>query len=361
MRFFGPNPALMVVEPGSLCWMTGRMAGARDGATWAGEFARLPALKAVVRDDGTGLGKGVRLDNARRREAGLPEFGQTLDVFHTLREGGRALRRTWGAAARALERAEVAQKAVDRLGRRGRSRRGHGTEAHRLWRQAEHLWDHATAAEAAWDRARSALELFTPEGRLNDRDRAEAVVAAALPDLNGAAWAKTRRLLMRRESFTFLDQVGERLAGLGLDPDVLSALLDLEGLRRQPGRLAAATRAWALARTVQLDKSCPDWTEQAVRVRAVLLSRGVWRASSLVECLNSVARMQQAWHRKMTQGLLDLKRLYWNLRRFRTGQRQGQTPYGLLGLRLPEMSFGELLKLTPDELREQLSAQEVAP
>ena len=62
----------MVVEPERLCWMTGRMAGARDGVTWAGEFARLPALKAVVRDDGTGPGKGVRLDNARRREAGLP-------------------------------------------------------------------------------------------------------------------------------------------------------------------------------------------------------------------------------------------------------------------------------------------------
>jgi hypothetical protein len=359
MRFFGRTPALMVIEPESLCWATGRMAGARDGTTWAQEFARLPALKAVVRDDGTGLGKGVRLDNARRRDAGLPEFGQTLDVFHTLREGGRALRRTWGVATRALDRADAAQKAVDRLGRQGRSRQGHGTEAHRLWRQAEHLWDQATAAETAWDRVRSAFAFFTPEGPLNDRGRAEAVVTAALPQLGGVAWAKTRRLLMRRESFTFLDQVGERLAGLGLAPEVLLALLDLEGLCRQPGRLSAATRAWALARTVQLTKSCPEWQDEARRVRAVL--RGVWRASSLVECVNSVARMQQARHRVMTQGLLDLKRLYWNLRRFRTGRRKGQSPYVLLGLRIPAMSFGEFLKLTPDELREQLSAQEVAP
>jgi hypothetical protein len=349
----------MVVEPESLCWITGRMAGTRDGVTWAQEFARLPALRAVVRDDGTGLGKGVRLDNERRRDAGLPEFDQTLDVFHTLREGGRALRQTWGVATRALDRAEAAQKAFDRRGRQGRSRQGHGSTVNRLWREAEHLWDQATAAEAAWDRARTTFELFRPEGRLNDRGRAEAVVTAAVPDLSGAAWAKTRRLLMRCESFTFLDQVGERLAGLGLAPEVLSALLDLEGLGRQPERLSAATRAWALARTVQLSKSCPDWPEQAVRVRAVL--RGVWRASSLVECVNSVARMQQARHRKMTQGLLDLKRLYWNLRRFRTGHRKGQAPYGLLGLKLPEMSFGEFLKLTPAELREQLSAQDVAP
>jgi hypothetical protein len=359
MRFFGPNPALMVVEPESLCWMTGRLAGSRDGAIWAREFARLPALKAVVRDDGTGLGKGVKLDNARRRDAGLPEFGQTLDVFHTLREGGRALRKTWGLASRALERAEAVQRELDRRGRQGRSRQGLGAPLNRLWRQAERLWDQAEAAEAAWDRARLAFEFFTPEGRLNDRGRAEAVVTAVLPDLVGVAWAKTRRLLMRRESLTFLDQVGERLAGLGLAPDVLSALLDLEGLRRQPRRVSAATRAWALARRVQLNKSCPGWPEQAMRVRAVL--RGVWRASSLVECVNSVARMQQARHRKMTQGLLDLKRLYWNLRRFRTGRRTGQSPYGLLGLKLPEMSFGAFLKLTPDELREQLSAQDITP
>jgi hypothetical protein len=344
----------MVVEPERLCWLTGRLVKARDGVTGAEEFARFPALRAVVRDDGTGLGKGVQLECARRRAANLPDLDDTLDVFHTLREGGRALRTTWGAAGRALERADAAQKGLDRLGRQGRSRQGHGAPTNRLWRQAERTWDQATAAEMAWKHARSAFEFFTPEGRLNDRAQAEAVVAAALPHLSSAAWAKTRRLLLRRESFTFLDQVQERLTGLEMAPDVLSALLDLEGLRRQPWRRSAATRAWALARAVQLTKACPDWPDEARRVGAVL--RGVWRASSLVECVNSVARMQQARHRVMTQGLLDLKRLYWNLRRFRIGRRKDQTPYGLLGMKLPDLSFWELLKLTPDELREQLSA-----
>jgi len=349
----------MVVEPESLCWLTGRMVDARDGVTWAAEFALFPALEAVVRDDGTGLGKGVRLERARRRAADLPDLDDTLDVFHTLREGGRALRKTWGAAARALERADAAQKELDRRGRQGQSRQGHGAPLNRLWRQAEKHWDQAAAAETAWNQAKSAFEFFTPAGRLNDRAQAAAVVAAALPHLNGVVWAKTRRLLLRRESFTFLDQVQARLAELGLAHEVLSALLDLEGLRRQPWRLSSATRAWALVRTVQLTKACSDWREEARRVRAVL--RGVWRASSLVECVNSVARMQQVRHRKMTQGLLDLKRLYWNLRRFRTGRRKGQTPYGLLGLKLPDVSFWEFLKLTPEELREKLSAMEDTP
>ena len=46
----------------------------------------------------------------------------------------------------------------------------------------------------------------------------DAVIAAASPHLSGAAWAKTRRLLSRPESFTFLDQAACRLADLGLEP-----------------------------------------------------------------------------------------------------------------------------------------------
>ena len=56
--------------------------------------------------------------------------------------------------------------------------------------------------------------------------------------------------------------------------------------------------------------------QQAVMALREALSC-VGRASSCVEGLNSVVRMQQSRHRKVTQELLDLKRLYWNLRKFR--------------------------------------------
>src|SRR4051812_36038958 len=158
----------MVVEPESLCWLTGRMGKARDGVTWAEEFARFPALKAVVRDDGSGLGKGLKLERARRRAAGQSDIDDTLDIFHTLREGGRALRKTWGAASRALESAAAEQRPVDRRGCQGQTRAGHATRGRRLWRPAGHLWGRAGAAGTGWEEGPAAVVFFPPPGPVTD-------------------------------------------------------------------------------------------------------------------------------------------------------------------------------------------------
>jgi hypothetical protein len=69
--------------------------------------------------------------------------------------------------------------------------------------------------------------------------------------------------------------------------------------------------------------------------------------------------MQQARHRRLTAGLLDLKRLYWNGRAFRTGRRRGKTPYELLGLALPTTDWWALLKWPPERVRQQLSAPDL--
>ena len=81
----------------------------------------------------------------------------------------------------------------------------------------------------------------------------------------------------------------------------------------------------------------------------------VGRASSCVEGLNSVVRMQQSRHRRMTQTMLDLKRLYWNCHRFRSGPRKDVAPYKALGLELPTFDFWTLLQADPKELTQRLS------
>ena len=207
--------------------------------------------------------------------------------------------------------------------------------------------------------------MFTPTGDLNDRPKAEALVARLAPQLRGPEWAKTRRLLNRPESFTFLDRLHRQLQELPLDETLRRLVLDVEGLRRcsqhwhQPGPTGAVARGLSVVVSVQWAKTPGEQREQASALVRRLL-RSCWRASSLVECINSVLRMQQARHRRLTQGLLDLKRLYWNCRVFRTGRRRGQTPYGMLGLNLPTPSWWQLLKLSPQELQQLLSAPKLA-
>jgi hypothetical protein len=117
-------------------------------------------------------------------------------------------------------------------------------------------------------------------------------------------------------------------------------------------------RGLALAWSVVIAKAREPGQQAQGAVRAIL--RQAWRGSSAVEGLNSVLRMQQGRHRRLSQGLLDLKRLYWNCRPLRTGQRKKQTPYARLGLRLPAMTWWQLLHLPAGQLQQHLSAQQVA-
>jgi len=98
---------------------------------------------------------------------------------------------------------------------------------------------------------------------------------------------------------------------------------------------SAATPSWLKAKT---DANWPASYREVARVL-----RQAVRASSAVECMNSVLRMHQCRHRTVTQGLLDLKRLYWNCREFREGKRRGHCPYKHLGLKLPSYRFWDLL------------------
>ena len=75
-----------------------------------------------------------------------------------------------------------------------------------------------------------------------------------------------------------------------------------------------------------------------------------------MECVNGVVRMQQARHRKVSQGLLDLKRLYWNSHVFRTGRRRRQSPYQRLGVPWPKgVRWWDVLQWSPERLRNELS------
>ena len=361
------KPTPMVVEQESLCWVSGRLSATVTGEAWEKEFQRLPNLEQVARDGGQGLAKGVALVNAQRQEQDRPLVVDQGDHFHALRSGGTGLRKAQQKAQRALAAAEEAQQELEackRQGHKGAIFAACG-RANIAWYRAEQALDAWTALDRAWQQTKEALCLITPTGELNTRAQAEARLAETLPHLPDREFAKVKTALGKPEMLNYLDQVPKQIAALPFPAEVTEAAVRQECLRRRPDLLqgekpaAAALRGVLLLCAVVLGKTEGVGREATAAVRSIV--RRAYRASSLVECINSVLRMQQARHRKMTQGLLDLKRLYWNSHPLRTGRRRKTTPYQRLGVPWPEgMRWWEVLKLTPEQLRDKLSTVKVA-
>jgi hypothetical protein len=275
------------------------------------------------------------------------------------------LRKAEMRARKALAQAEAAEQDLTECARRGEKQTGAAVRAHHAWKKAEQAMDAWQKTERLWQQTKDALPLITPQGELNTRAQAEAVLAQTLPQLPESDFAKTKRQLQRPEMLNFLDRVQEQLTALPFPHEITQAAVQQQALRRRPDLLkgdnakAAVLRGVLLTCAVVLSKA-DNVGEQAVgAVRDIF--RRAYRASSLVECINSVLRMQQAQHRKMTQGMLNLKRLYWNCHTFRTGRRRGTTPYQRLGIPWPEgMRWWDVLKLTPEQLREKLSTAKKA-
>lgn len=357
------DPVLMVVEPESLCWLTGRLTQTLSGQAWAEEFRRLPVLEQITRDGGSALAKGVATVNRERQEQSQAAMADSLDHFHNLQGGSQGVRKQEGRLRSALAEADACQAALNRQRRHGHSENGYRHKARDRWAKAEKAYDTWQEREALWQRTKAALQLVTPDGELNTRARAEAVLAETLPQLPDADFAKPKRMLQQPQTLTYLDEVQRKLAALPVPEEIRQAAVRQECLRRRPelcqgdSSQAAVLRAVLLVCAVVLAKAGAVGQQAVQGVQAIF--RNTWRASSLVECINSVLRMQQARHRKMSQSLLDLKRLYWNHHRFRSGRRKGTTPYERLGVPWPTgLSWWDVLKLTPEQLRDKLSALE---
>jgi hypothetical protein len=345
--FFHGRPVLVGVEPASMTWFLGHKADDRTGATWAEALRDWGALSFVTADAGKGLQAGIAALRRERQGGGEPSLESGLDVFHTTYEARRALRRIWNRVERLWEQAEAAGRRVKESQRQGRDARGLARAAGLAWKQAEGAFAEYERSEAGWKIAHGALAVFRPEGRLNDRAWASQQIALALPLLSGPEWSKVRGLLQAEGSLTFLDRLHRQLGEAVAEDSLRAELVRLWWLRRRrprtdvTGSIAGAGHVAHLVQEVVCQKRGPNWRESYGAVSRVL--RGTVRASSAVECMNSVLRMHQSRHRTVSQGLLDLKRLYWNCREFREGKRRKHCPYELLGLKLPSYRFWDLL------------------
>ena len=345
--FFRGRPVLVGVEPASMTWFLGRKADDRSGATWAKALRDRPALSYVTADAGSGLQVGIATVQQERREDGQPPLEKGLDVFHTTYEARRVSRLSWDRVEHLWEQAEGASRRVEQSQRQGQDARGAAVAARHAWKKAEAAFAQYERAEAGWEMAHDALSVFRPDGQLNDRAWAERQIALALPLLSSRAWSEVRNFLQAKETLTFLDRLHRQLREAAPEDRLRAELVRLWRLRRRrprantPGAVVGAGHVAHLVRQAICHKMDATWRESYESVSRVL--RLTVRASSAVECMNSVLRMHQSRPKTMTRGLLDLKRLYWNCRGFREGKRRGRCPYEHLGLELPSYRFWDVL------------------
>jgi hypothetical protein len=364
--FFRHQPVLVAVEPQSMAWVLGQRARDRSGPTWAAALRDRSALEAVVADGGTGLHAGLSLVQQQRHQSAQAPLDVGLDVFHTQREAQRLLRTIWNRTEGLWAKAEAADRQVIRGEQQGQGAQKAAARARWAWQRATAAFHHAEVVQAAWQEITAALQVFSPDGRLNARPGAETRIAEAIPRLRGADWSKVIRTLRDPRSVMFLERLHRQLSTAEPDAERRAALVRLWWLRRRrprgKSRFAEGGSAH-VAHLVQMQVCAGlggGWGEAYRRVSRVLWS--TVRASSAVECMNSVIRMHQARHRTLTQPLLDLKRLYWNCREFDDGKRRGRCPYEHLGLKLPTYDMWELLQMLPEALEpaQEVSTSELA-
>jgi hypothetical protein len=325
----------------------------RSAQTWEDRLAPFDRLEFVISDAAGGISKAVsQLAQGRREAPRAPTLEHGLDVFHTTMEAKRVLTQQWRRTEAAWEKAEAVDLEVARSKRQGIDARGVARAARAAWGRATTSFEQTERLEAAWGRAHAALDSFRAGGRLNDRSHARAEIAEALKRLTGADWSKVRNFLNDPRSLSFLDRMQRRLEQAEPAAECREAMAWRWWLLHR--RASCSDPLLRLVRAAGRDRQL-DQDERASFDRVSAVLGDTFRASSAVECMNSVLRMQQSRHKQMTQPMLDLKRLYWNCHEFRSGPRKKACPYQVLGLDLPTFDFWTLLNTDPKQLTQRLS------
>jgi hypothetical protein len=335
--FVHRGPILVAVEPHSTALLLLSKEETRDGDTWGVRLLETQEhgfqFTQVASDQAKGIAAGV--------QAALGE--DTLhqaDVGHLFGEAARLEAQVERAAYKAIGEEAERWSVLD-------SAKSERVIAARIeaWETAPQKMEQAMSLyEDVQFLASELYGLFTPvgpDGVPRSRTAVQGDLDALLALLSEIPHAKVqdlrKRLATQQESLLgFWEDWERRLAELREilpHEEVLQALL-LEYFlgRRKPSQAmqGALKKAKAFVET--------HLGEQAVLLReegASLLDPLV-RSSALVETANSWLRPYLNTRKGVSQGFLDLIRMYRNTRTSRRGKRKDHSPFDLLGVALPK-------------------------
>ncbi|HKQ78912.1 MAG TPA: hypothetical protein VJ810_34755 [Blastocatellia bacterium] len=342
------QPILCVIDPQTLLATVPEAAENRKGETWQAVLDQYPNLEFVVSDQASGLRKGV--NDSRRRIA------HQYDVFHFKREIGRWMRSQEARCYELMEQLEQARRLIDaprllssaRIQARVEYRQKAAALDERLltfdWVEliVNYLYESLTAYDVR-------------RGEIRTKAGAEAMIEEVVGLLKEVELINTRPLITMIEGarpglLTFLTVLEKKLQQIevrwryvtGSRPAAFNALA--RAWYHRPGAHQSRRGQYAYLRALcglgHWSRRIENFAEVQRQVYEVLDQ--VVRASSAVECFNSLLRPYVAVKKHLSQGFLALIALYHNTRPL--SQRGNRSPLELAGVDLGDDDWVRLLE-----------------
>ena len=342
------QPILCVIDPLTLLATVPEAVENRKGETWQAVLEQYPHLEFVVSDQASGLRKGV---NACGRE-----IAHQYDIFHIKREMKRWLRSQEARCYEQMEQTEEARRLLEdpRLGAGAR------IQATVEYRQQAAALDERLLAfdwiEVIVEYLEESLTAYdTRRHRIRSQAEAEALIDEVLELLRETRVIKTKPLIAiiagaRPGLFTFLKVVTEKLSRIdvhwrqvrGCRRTAFNAIACAWHHHARAHRSEKAHSAYltALIGLQYWSKRIENFAEVARQIYEALDQ--VVRASSAVECFNSLLRPYLSVKKHVSQGFLALIALYHNTRPLK--QRGNRTPLELAGVDLGDNDWVRLIE-----------------
>jgi hypothetical protein len=337
--FFHQTPILTVVDPDSMAVGACERSQDRTGESWHAVLSHFPNLDYIISDQAKGIAKGIHLT------AGTSGTIQhQRDLYHLLIEVSRTTRRLETRLEKLLKAEEKAWQ--DWIQGRIYVKTVEKTQV-TVVRQLELMEQYYQALELL----DFAFSPMTSDHQVNAREHGRQILSDViqrlklLPELGIDDLVKT---LDKRAPgcLVFLDQLQHELwvipVELGEDSQFTAAEVRELAIQEvclehamadDPSDEVFCTYRALWGKIRSLKKLVPAFLQVVSAVRRILYHPK--RASSLVECYNSILRPIQQVKKQVTQEFLWLKALHHNMKTFKQGRRKGKSPFQLLGV-----SFG---------------------
>ena len=343
--FFHRTPILTVVEPESMTVGACEREKDRTGESWQAVLSLFPNLRYVVSDEAKGISKGVRLIDAN-----LPH---QKDLYHLMREISKTTRRLENRLEKLLKSEEKAWQ--------------NWIEGRIYTKTMEKTLSAVNRQLELMEQYYQSLELLdfvfspvTKDYKLNTIEHGQQILSEVIQRLKALTALKIKDLMEVLEKkapgyLVFLEQLQHELESIPVESSedskftakqirewAIEEVCLQQAMKDDPSDeiFFAYRNLWEKVRS--LKKLIPVYLRVVSEVKKILYCPK--RASSLVECFNSILRPIKQVKKQVTSEFLWLKALHHNMKSFKQGKRKGKSPYQLLGIDFGTQNWIELLE-----------------